>query len=158
MVVNTKKEIDNLAEELKNQVTEKLEKDLNRPVTAEEIEAHLISEAKKEFENSKPEDIATRFFEMYFPLYKGYLMGLSNKDARRVCEHLVQYPLKDQDPKFNDKNAREAFQIGTRLLEAKRIMANVVHLEHMQEVLAEKQKREAEASEVKEESNGKVET
>lgn len=132
--------------------------DLNQgttPVTAEEIEKHLIEQARKEFENAKPEDVATRFFEMYYPLFKGYLSGLSNKDARRLADHLVQYPLKDQNPKFNDDKAREAFQIGQRLLEAKRIMANVVHLENMQEQLDAKQKAAAEA--VEGEQNGKVE-
>lgn len=102
------------------------------PVDPDEIERELLKKANEQIGNAKPEDIASQFFQMYFPRYQSLLGGLSNKDARRVAEHVVQWPLHDENPKFNDDAAEEAFKIGVRLLDAKMIMRNIVEIERAQ--------------------------
>jgi hypothetical protein len=123
----------------------------NKPVDPKEVERQLLEQAQKEFANANPEDVAAKFFELYFPLFKAHLSGLSNKDARRVAEHLVFWP-REEHPKFNDKRANEAFQIGLRLLDCNRIIANVMNLQALQE------QQEAQASKIEGEKDGKVET
>ena len=125
----------------------------NKPVDPKEIEAQLLKEAQEAFANANPEDVAAKFFEMYFPVYKNCISGLSNKDARRLAEHLVFWP-REEHPRFNDKKANEAFQIGLRLLDCNRIIANVMNLQVLQEHADAK--TEAQASNNEGEENGKV--
>ena len=109
-----------------------------------EVEKHLTEEFIKMQENMPPQDVAAHFFQMYYPIYRQLLSGLSNKDARRVAEHVVQWPLEDENPKFNDEKAKQAFQVGVRLIDCKLIMKTFVEMERHQQILAQKQQAEQE--------------
>ena len=96
-----------------------------------QVEKELTDQYIEMQKNMQPADVAAHFFQMFYPKYKQLLSGLSNKDARRVAEHVVQWPLHDSDPKFNDENAKQAFQVGVRLLDCKFIMKSVVEMERL---------------------------
>lgn len=70
----------------------------------------------------KPEDLATHFFEMFFPMFQDKVRGLYANAANQVLEALVQWPLKEEKPKFKSKVQEDAFGLGTRLLDAKFII------------------------------------
>lgn len=114
--------------------------DLVDPV---EVERDLTAKFVEMQENMPPADVAAHFFQMFYPKYKQLLSGLSNKDARRVAEHVVQWPLEVSDPKFNDPKAREAFQVGVRLLDCKFIMKSVVEMERISNAQIAKLEKEA---------------
>lgn len=105
----------------------------------EEIERELVrkhEEAALEAASKlSPADQASIFFQNFYPMFKSRLSALSNKDARRVIDAIVQWPLEEENPKFNSNTAEEVFVLGTRLLDAKMIMRNVVELEQMQKAL-----------------------
>lgn len=113
-------------------------------VDPDKVEADLRQQFQEMQENMPPADVAAHFFKMYYPPFKGLLGGLSNKDARRVAEHIVQWPLEVQHPKFNDEKALQAFQLGVRLLDCKFIMKSVVEMERLQQAQADIAKAEAE--------------
>lgn len=92
------------------------------------------------------EDVAAHFFQMYYPIYKQLLSGLSNKDARRVAEHVVQWPLEDENPKFHSTTAKQAFSVGTRLIDCKMIMKSFVEMERHKEMMEQRAKAEEEAA------------
>ena len=125
-----------------------------------QVEKQLTEEFIDMQKNMRPEDVAAHFFQMYYPIYESLLSGLSNKDARRVAQHVVQWPLEDQDPKFHDEKAKQAFQVGIRLLDCKMIMKSVVEIER-QANLAQQQAEQAKTTteqpvaETQGEENGK---
>lgn len=127
----------------------------NFPILDEhKVEKELTEEFIKMQENMPAHDVAAQFFKMFYPQYKLLLSGLSNKDARRVAEHVVQWPLEVQNPKFGDIKAEQAFQVGVRLMDCKFIMRAYFEMERQQELL--KQKQEAEKGEENTgENNGK---
>lgn len=109
----------------------------------EEIEQEMVRNHEKaalEAANKlTPADQASIFFQNFYPMFKQRLTVLSNKDARRLIDAIVQWPLEDENPKFNSDTAREVFTLGIRLLEAKTIMRNTVELENMQKILDSQQ-------------------
>lgn len=113
-------------------------------VDPDQVEKELIDQFKEMQENMPPADVAAHFFRMYNPIYKQLLGGLSNKDSRRVAENVVQWPLENSHPKFNDDKAKQAFQLGIRLLDCKFIMKSVVEMERLANAEASKAKVEAE--------------
>lgn len=113
-------------------------------VDEHEVEKQLIGQFQEMQENMPVEDVAAHFFQMYYPIYRQLLSGLSNKDARRVAEHVVQWPLEDENPKFNDEKAKQAFQVGVRLIDCKMIMKTFVEMERHKEIMEQKAKQEAE--------------
>lgn len=113
-------------------------------VDPEQVTKELTEQFVEMQENMPPADVAAHFFKMYHPIYKQLLSGLSNKDARRVAEHVVQWPLEVQYPKFNDDKAEQAFQVGVRLLDCKFIMKSVVEMERIANAQAAKATADAE--------------
>lgn len=112
-------------------------------VDPHQVENQLIDQFKEMQENMPAEDVAAHFFQMYYPIYNQLLSGLSNKDARRVAQHVVQWPLEDENPKFNDKKAEQAFQVGIRLIDCKMIMRTFVEMERQKELTEQKAQEEA---------------
>lgn len=119
-------------------------------VDPDQVEKELIGQFKEMQENMPHQDVAAHFFKMYAPIYKQLLDGLSNKDARRVAWHVVQWPLEDEHPKFNDEKAKQAFAVGIRLNDCKMIMRSFVEMERQQEIQVQKAKAELEAAANKE--------
>ena len=105
--------------------------------TPEEIEQELIKKHEEQALNSvnrmSPADISAVFFQNYYPMFKQALSTLSNKEARRVIDALVQWPLEDANPLFKTKEAQTVFALGIRLIDAKTIMRDTVELEQMQQ-------------------------
>lgn len=126
------------------------------------VEKDLIEKFKDMQQNMPMEDVAAHFFQMYYPIYVNLLAGLSNKDARRVAEHVVQWPLEDAYPKFTSDQAKQAFQLGIRLVDCKMIMKGVFEMERLKEAEAAKVAAEAEKQEaitgVAAETNNTTET
>lgn len=112
--------------------------------TPQEIEAELIAQAEQAaIEREKtiaPEERAALTFQAGFPIFEQLVSDLNNKDLRRLCEALVQFPLLTNDPKFNDEKARQALGVGLNLIDAKYIMRMAVNIEQqMQHVQAQEQ-------------------
>lgn len=114
--------------------------------TQEEIVNDMVKAeeeaAMKRAEQLSPADMSSQFFMQFWPMYRQRVATLSNKDARRVLEAIVQWPLEDETPKFNSQAAKEAFSLGTRLIDAKTIMRDTVELEMMQKNLEKKEQFE----------------
>lgn len=102
-------------------------------VDPNQIEKELIEQYKESQKNMPAEDVAAHFFRMFFPRYQSVLQGLSNKEARRVAEHVVQWPLEEEFPTFSSPEGKAAFQLGTRLLDCKMIMKGVFEMERLRE-------------------------
>lgn len=111
-------------------------------VDPNQVEKELTEEFIKAQENMPAHDVAAHFFQMYYPVYVQLLNGLSNKDARRVAQHVVQWPLEDENPHFNDEKAKQAFAVGIRLNDCKMIMKTFVEMERTQAFLAQKAEQE----------------
>lgn len=116
------------------------------PRSVAEIEAEFLkkqeTDALNAAKNMKPEDLAAQGFGMFLPLYFQHVSRLSNKEARRVLEHLVEYPLHSKEMKFSTEDGRAAFALGQRLLECKNIMIATIEIEKLQKQMDEKQAEE----------------
>lgn len=115
-----------------------------------QVEKELTEQFVDMQKNMQPEDVAAHFFQMFYPHYKQYLSTLSNKDLRRVAEHVVQFPLEDSNPSFHSQNAKNAFELGLRLNDCKMIMRNVIEMERMvaAQQATDEQKAKLEAEQV----------
>jgi hypothetical protein len=102
--------------------------------------AQLVQEGQEVAQanaNRKPEDIAASFFSQYYPSYKALLGRLSKKEATRLADALVAWPLEIETPKFADDNGRTAFRLGIQLIDCKMVMRNVIEMENMENVVDE---------------------
>ncbi|NCX94514.1 MAG: hypothetical protein EBX40_07545 [Gammaproteobacteria bacterium] len=77
-------------------------------------------------ENLKPDEAATMVFKYYWPQYRTLVSKLSNKDARRLNEALVGFPLEVTDKNFYSMEAKEAFKLAKTLMDAKFILQQKV--------------------------------
>lgn len=82
--------------------------------------------------NQSPEDIAANFFKAYYPTYKLLVGKLNKKDAVRLADALVAWPLEIDNPKFFNDEAKRAFWIANQLIDCKLIMRSAVEIEQMQ--------------------------
>lgn len=74
----------------------------------------------------KPEQAAEMVFRYYWPQYQRLVSSLSNKDARRLNEAVVGYPLEVTNKNFFSKEAKEAFALAKTLMDAKYIIQQKV--------------------------------
>jgi hypothetical protein len=112
-------------------------------VDVDQVEKDLINQFQEMQQNMPAEDVAAYFFQYYMPIYRQLLARLSNKDARRVAEHVVQWPLVEDKPKFNEENAKQAFAVGIRLIDCKMIMRSHVEMERFKKIEEDKKAAEA---------------
>lgn len=94
--------------------------------------------------NLSPEEIAATFFANYYPTYKFLISKLNKKDAIRLSDALVGFPLEMKEPKFFNEDAKRAFWIANQLLDCKLIMRSAVEIDLMNE--AQKKSLDAETS------------
>lgn len=111
------------------------------------VEQELVEKFQEMQENMPHQDVAAHFFQMYGPIYKNLVNALSSKDLKRLAWHAVQWPLEDENPKFHDEKAKQAFALAIRLSDCKMIMRTHFEMERMQEIQAQKLKSEQEAAE-----------
>ena len=84
----------------------------------------------------KPEQAAEMVFKYYWPQYQRLVSTLSNKDARRLNEAVVGYPLEVTSKNFFSKEAKEAFALAKTLMDAKFIIQQKVIQEAIGELEA----------------------
>ncbi len=103
---------------------------------AAEIEKEMVEREQKAINDRvngmSAADISAVFFNQFYPQYAAKVSTLSNKEARRLADALVQWPLIDENPRFSSQAGKEAFSIGMRLIDAKTIMRDTIELEQMQ--------------------------
>jgi hypothetical protein len=119
-----------------------MEETLNNIPSVEEV-----TEIAEQNANLSPEDAAVRVWTEGYPVFVALTKGLSNKDARRLAVALMAYPLEDIDESFNGINAKNAFQLSKRLMDAKMIMRDFVMQEVIQEQIEELNKTKKEETE-----------
>ena len=99
----------------------------------QEIEAELMAKAEQEAIDaisSQPVDVvAASFFSMVYPMYRDRVNGLNAKDAKRVLEALIAYPLENDKPEFRNKSVEAVFGLGTQLLDAKFIILQAAQVD-----------------------------
>ena len=88
-----------------------------------ETTEQLLAQAQKDI---KPDEAAGMVFKYYWPQYQRLVSSLSNKDARRLNEALVGYPLEVTDKNFYSTDAKEAFKLAKTLMDAKFILQQKV--------------------------------
>lgn len=91
-------------------------------IAVETAESNAEVLAEKLQQQIKPEQAAEMVFRYYWPQYKNLVSTLSNKDARRLNEAVIGYPLEVLNKNFFSKEAKEAFQLAKVLLDAKFIL------------------------------------
>ena len=109
----------------------------------------LIKDAQEVAEaNAKrsPEDLAASFFMQYYPSYRMLLGKLNRKDAMRLANALVAWPLEIETPKFVNNDGYTAFRLGLQLIDCKMVMRNAVEMENMQNVIYENQENVVQSS------------
>jgi hypothetical protein len=82
--------------------------------------------ANKMQDQIKPDQAASMVFQYYWPQYRSLVSKLSNKDARRLNEALVGFPLEVTDKNFYSTEAKEAFKLAKTLMDAKFILQQKV--------------------------------
>lgn len=125
--------------------------------TPAEIEAEMIEQSNREAleasKNMKPADMAANFFSRFYGEFKNRVGTLSNKEARRLADALVQFPLHDNNPHFSSSAGKEAFGLGLRLIDAKLIMRETVHMEEREEAGLDRLPETDQTNETKENEN-----
>jgi hypothetical protein len=89
-------------------------------------ESNATVMADKLQQQIKPEQAAEMVFRYYWPQYQRLVATLSNKDARRLNEAVVGYPLEVTNKNFFSKEAKEAFALAKTLMDAKFIIQQKV--------------------------------
>ena len=108
--------------------------------------------AKQAQENIKPDEAATMVFKYYWPMYKQLVSKLSNKDARRLNEAVVGFPLEVTDKNFYSTDAKEAFKLAKTLLDAKFILQQKV----VSEAISKLENKEGDTTVVSQSNNETV--
>ncbi len=91
----------------------------------------IVDEIADNNANLSPEEIAATFFKNYYPTYKLLIGKLNKKDAIRLADALIGWPLEVDEPKFFNNDGKKAFWIGNQLLDCKLIMRSAVEIEAM---------------------------
>lgn len=108
--------------------------------------------------NRSPEEIAANFFAEYYPPYKILIEKLNRKDALRLADALVAWPLEVQNPKFASSDGYNAFRLALSLIDCKMIMRSAVEMENMQNALDNQSEDMVQSSEENGIENNKGET
>jgi len=95
-------------------------------VASEEQVQAVTNELLSQQQTVAPDQAATMVFKYYWPRYKLVTTSLSNKDARRLNQAIIGYPLEVTETNFYSKEAKEAFDIAKVLLDARFILQQKV--------------------------------
>lgn len=111
----------------------------------EEIEAAFLKQAEDDAramaENRPPEETAAIMFHMFYPQWKSLLIGLSNKELRRLVQGLVGkgHSSEPAVPKFTDQRTGTAYKLGLELMAAKFMMIQKIELDAFEKAQNDKQ-------------------
>jgi hypothetical protein len=78
-----------------------------------------------------PEDQAASTFHSMLPIWKRIRSTMSAKAKDRVMDAIIEWPLNEKIPKFQNKKEFELFKLGLTLLDCKSIMVSSVVQEKM---------------------------
>jgi hypothetical protein len=98
----------------------------NNTATEEQVKEttqQLIDQTQK---NLTPDEAASMVFKYYWPQYRMLVSKLSNKDARRLNEAVIGFPLEVTEKNFYSTEAKEAFKLAKTLMDAKFILQQKV--------------------------------
>lgn len=98
----------------------------NPTATEEQVKETTEKLIQQTQENLKPDEAASMVFKYYWPQYRMLVSKLSNKDARRLNEAVVGFPLEVTDRNFYSTDAKEAFKLAKTLMDAKFILQQKV--------------------------------
>lgn len=98
----------------------------NPTATEEQVKETTEKLIRQTQENLKPDEAASMIFKYYWPQYRALVSKLSNKDARRLNEAVVGFPLEVTDRNFYSTEAKEAFKLAKTLMDAKFILQQKV--------------------------------
>lgn len=70
------------------------------------------------YETSSPEDAAAYIFMTYWPQYQSLVEKLPKKEAIKLLKALPSVPLNDEPIKFHTDQAKVAFLLGRKLMQA----------------------------------------
>lgn len=99
---------------------------MEHQATEEQVKETTEKLVQQTQDNIKPDEAASMVFKYYWPQYKQLVSSLSNKDARRLNEAVVGFPLEVTDRNFYSTEAKEAFKLAKTLMEAKFILQQKV--------------------------------
>lgn len=94
--------------------------------TEEQVKETTEQLIKQTQDNLKPDEAASMVFKYYWPQYRSLVSKLSNKDARRLNEAVIGFPLEVTDRNFYSTEAKEAFKLAKTLMDAKFILQQKV--------------------------------
>jgi hypothetical protein len=89
--------------------------------TEEQVQA-ATDELLQQQQSIEPDKAASMVFKYYWPQYKLATSKLSNKDAKRLNQAIIGYPLEVIETNFYSKDAKEAFSLAKVLLDARFIL------------------------------------
>jgi len=98
----------------------------NNSATPEKVKEVTDNLIKQTQENLTADQAASMVFKYYWPQYQLLVSKLSNKDARRLNEAVVGFPLEVVDKNFYSTEAKEAFKLAKTLMDAKFILQQKV--------------------------------
>lgn len=114
-------------------VTGVTNEEASTPASEEQVQS-ITDQLMAQQDSIKPERAAELVFRYYFPQYQKLISFLGNKDARRLNESLVGYPLEIQNPKFHSDDAKKAFELAKILLDAKFVLQQKALSDKLQEL------------------------
>lgn len=117
---------------------------LNETLTAEQLEKELVAKAAKQ--QVDPVSAAETMYEVYLPRLKMLVSRLSAKSLRRLIIGLIEVPIVQEEFRDKDKLAKESYELGDRLLQAKSML--ILHTLAEYEKLQQTTKTEEEVQNV----------
>lgn len=87
-----------------------------------------------------PQDVAALQFKAYLPRFDNLCRTLSKGSLKRVLTAIIHSPLEDH-PNLQNQAEKEAFAIGTALLDAKFMMIIGVYNEKIQQTQKEEESK-----------------
>ncbi len=130
--------------------------------TPEEIEKQFLDEAEaaatQAAMNRPPEETAAIMFHMFYPQFRNLLMGLSNKELRRVLAAIVGkgHSSEPETPLFHTQKAGTAYKMGLELLSAKFMMIQKLELDAFEKAHQEQEAKNLAAEAVITEERGEA--
>lgn len=101
------------------------------------LERDLVEQERKKLSGEiDPVEMASMMLTVYTPRFHRVVDGLSNRQLKRVLKSIVEYPV-GRDYKHPSKEEKEAFALGTNLMDAKQVLVINTYNENREQIMAE---------------------
>lgn len=111
-----------------------MNEEVTTQVASEEQVNAVTQELLSQQQSIEPDKAASMVFKYYWPQYKLATSKLSNKDAKRLNQAIIGYPLEVTETNFYSKDAKEAFSLAKVLLDARFILQQKALSDKLNEV------------------------